>query len=337
MNSSVPGAALATALTLLVSAVQAETAVPGPLRVEIKATPIESFEARDPSRKRFGKLEYRGGLTLTSPNRHFGGVSGFVIEPDGRRFTAITDRGFWIAGEITADGDKPAGITKAEMAPVIAPDGKPAGEGRRYDTESLTRDGNTFYVGVERVNEILKFDFSKGGVLAHAVPVPVPPGVKQLPRNGGLEALAFVPKGLPLAGTLLAFGEQGQKKEDDNPAFLIGGPQPGAFFIKRTDDFDVTDATLTPDGKLILLERHFSLARGPAMRVRRIELSAIKPGAAVDGEILLTADFGYEIDNMEAISAHRNAAGETILTLMSDDNFNPLLQRTILLRFAIVD
>jgi hypothetical protein len=140
---------------------------------------------------------------------------------------------------------------------------------------------------------------------------------------------------MPLAGSLLAFGEQGLKKEDDNPAFLIGGPQPGSFLVKRTDDFDVTDATLTPDGKLILLERHFSLARGPAMRVRRIELSTIKPGAVVDGEILLTADFGYEIDNMEAISAHRNAAGETILTVMSDDNFNPLLQRTILLRFAI--
>jgi hypothetical protein len=107
--------------------------------------------------------------------------------------------------------------------------------------------------------------------------------------------------------------------------------------VKRGDDFDVTDATLTPDGKLILLERHFSLARGPAMRIRRIDLAAIKPGAVVDGEILLTADFGYEIDNMEAISAHRNAGGETILTVMSDDNFNPLLQRTILLRFAIVE
>lgn len=337
MKFPAQGAALAAALMLLAAPARAETAVPGPLQIEIKSTPIESFEARDPSRKRFGKLEYRGGLTLTSSNRNFGGVSGFVIEPDGRRFIAITDRGFWLTGEIVADGDKPTGIVKAEMAPVIAPDGKPAGEGRRYDTESLTRDGSTYYVGVERVNEILKFDFSKGGVLARAVQVPVPTGVKQLPRNGGLEALAFVPKGLPLAGTLLAFGEQGQNKEDDNPAFLIGGPQPGSFLVKRTDDFDVTDATLTPDGKLILLERHFSLARGPAMRIRRIELASIKPGAVVDGEILLAADYGFEIDNMEGISAHRNAAGETILTVMSDDNFNTLLQRTILLRFAIVE
>lgn len=330
------GAALAAGLTLLAFTADAENAVPGPLQIEIKSTPIEAFEARQPDSKRFGKLEYRGGITLTSTNRQFGGISGLVIEPDGRRFTAVTDRGFWLTGEIVADGDKPTGIVKAEMAPVIAPDGQAAGETRRYDTESLTRDGNVFYVGVERVNEILKFDFAKDGLLAKATQMPVPAGVKKLPRNGGLEALAFVPKGLPLAGTLLAFGEQGHNKEDDNPAFLIGGPQPGAFFVKRTDDFDVTDAAITPDGKLILLERHFSLARGPAMRIRRMELSTIKPGAIVDGEILLTADFGYEIDNMEAISAHRNAAGETILTIMSDNNFNPLLQRTILLRFAIV-
>ena len=32
---------------------------------------------------------------------------------------------------------------------------------------------------------------------------------------------------------------------------------------------------------------------------------------------------------------HRDASGETILTLMSDDNFS-LLQRTLLLQFALV-
>jgi hypothetical protein len=39
---------------------------------------------------------------------------------------------------------------------------------------------------------------------------------------------------------------------------------------------------------------------------------------------------------MEAIAVHRNAGGETIITLLSDDNFNRL-QRTILLRFALIE
>jgi hypothetical protein len=38
---------------------------------------------------------------------------------------------------------------------------------------------------------------------------------------------------------------------------------------------------------------------------------------------------------MEGIGVHTGADGETIITLISDDNFNPLLQRTILLQFAL--
>ena len=43
-----------------------------------------------------------------------------------------------------------------------------------------------------------------------------------------------------------------------------------------------------------------------------------------------------QIDNMEALSVSRNAAGETILTIMSDDNYN-FFQRTLVLRFALVE
>jgi hypothetical protein len=38
---------------------------------------------------------------------------------------------------------------------------------------------------------------------------------------------------------------------------------------------------------------------------------------------------------MEGMALHRNANGETIITLVSDDNFSPL-QRTLLLQFALV-
>ncbi len=71
------------------------------------------------------------------------------------------------------------------------------------------------------------------------------------------------------------------------------------------------------------------------MRIRRIPLASIKPGALVDGKPLIVADLGYQIDNMEGIAVHRNADGETILTLVSDDNFS-VLQRNLLLQFALV-
>ena len=119
-------------------------------------------------------------------------------------------------------------------------------------------------------------------------------------------------------------------------AFLIGGPSPGTFAVRRSDDFDISDCALLPGGDLLLLERRYSLMRGVAMRIRRIPLASVKPGALVDGPILVFSDMGYEIDNMEGLSVHRTPAGDTVLTLVSDDNFSPI-QRTILLQFTLVE
>ena len=88
-------------------------------------------------------------------------------------------------------------------------------------------------------------------------------------------------------------------------------------------------------GDLLLLERRYSPARGIAMRIRRIPLADIKADAVADGRSMIQADLGYQIDNMEGLGVHRNAQGETILTLISDDNFSPI-QRNLLLQFALV-
>ena len=40
-----------------------------------------------------------------------------------------------------------------------------------------------------------------------------------------------------------------------------------------------------------------------------------------------------QIDNMEGIAVHRNGEGETIVTLVSDNNFS-FLQRNLILQFA---
>ena len=73
------------------------------------------------------------------------------------------------------------------------------------------------------------------------------------------------------------------------------------------------------------------------MRLRRMPLADIKPGALVDGPVLMFADMGYQIDNMEGLRASTaRRAGELILTMVSDDNFS-FLQRTILLQFTLVE
>src|SRR5438105_4563623 len=227
-------------------------------------------------------------------------------------------------------------LADVEAAPMLGPDGRPITARGWFDSESIALDGSLVYIGLERVNQVLRFDFAKGFTRSRGEVVPMPPAVKNLPFNKGLEALVMVPKGMPLAGTLIAISERGLDGEGNLLAFLVGGPAPGQFSVRRTDNFDVSDAVLLPPGDLLILERKFSWLGGLGIRIRRIQLKSIRPGAVVDGPSIFNADLGQEVDNMEGIDAHVTAEGDTVLTIVSDDNFSPL-QRTLLLQFTLVE
>jgi hypothetical protein len=92
---------------------------------------------------------------------------------------------------------------------------------------------------------------------------------------------------------------------------------------------------LLATGYLLILERKFSWVSGVGIRIRRIPLTSVAPGAIIDGPSIFEADLGNEVDNMEGIDAHLTAEGETVLTMVSDDNFSPI-QRTLLLQFTLV-
>ena len=219
---------------------------------------------------------------------------------------------------------------------MIGPDGRPITARGWFDSEAIALDGSLVYVALERVNQVLRFDFAKGFTRARGEVVPMPPAVKKLPYNKGLEALVMVPKGKPLAGTLIALSERGLDPQGNLIAFLVGGPSPGQFSVRRTKDFDISDAVLLASGDLLILERKFSWLGGLGIRIRRIPLAQIAPGAVVDGPSIFDADLGQEIDNMEGIDAHVTAEGDTVLTMVSDDNFS-MLQRTLILQFTLVE
>jgi hypothetical protein len=306
-----------------------------PVRIAVHAAPIAAFDADHPARTRFGALEFRGGLVLTSKNQDFGGISALHMAADGSRFLALSDRGAWFEGRIVYRDGRPAGIADAEMAPALAWDGRPLARHGWYDTEALAEDGaGHAYVGIERVQRIVRFDLKKG-VRARGHPIPVPADFKSLGNNKSLECLAVAPKGSSLAGQLIAVAEHSLDKSGNHRAFLLKGKQVGRFSVKRSDGFDVSDCAILPPNDLLLLERSYSPLAGVAMRIRRIPLAAIKAGALVDGAKLISANMAYQIDNMEGIGVSRDAHGDTILTLASDDNFSPI-QRTLLLQFRLV-
>jgi hypothetical protein len=303
--------------------------------IEVKARSIPWFDRHDHDRVRFGALEYRSGLVLTSAFPRFGGLSGIRVDAKGERFISFSDHGHWFTGRIVYEGRAMAALADVESAPMLGPDGKPITSLGWFDSESIAIDGSFVYIGLERVNKVLRFDFNKGFTRARGEVVPLPTAASKLPNNKGLEALVFVPKGQPLAGTLIAMSERGLDANGNLIAFLVGGPSPGQFSVRRTEEFDVSDAVLLATGDLLILERKFSWVSGVGIRIRRIPLTSVAPGAIIDGPSIFEADLADEVDNMEGIDAHITPEGETVLTMVSDDNFSPI-QRTLLLQFTLV-
>jgi len=329
-------ASAAFAATQAIGVAPSRAAETGPVPITVTARPIAGFSRRDPSLRRFGALEFVGGLVLTSSYRGFGGLSALRLDAGGERFTALSDKGEWFTGRFRYSGKTIVGLDEVQAAPILGADGRPVAARGWFDTESIALDGDVAYVGIERVNQILRFDrFGQDGVRARGQPIPVPREILLLPHNKGLEAMVFVPRDKPLGGTLIAISERGLDAAGNLEAFLIGGPSPGLFTVRRRDAFDISDAALLPSGDLLVLERKFSLLEGVGIRIRRIALSSISPGAVVDGETLFEADLQDEIDNMEGLDVRQTPDGDIMLTMVSDDNFS-LLQRTMLLQFRLI-
>lgn len=301
--------------------------------VVITARPLLAFEPRYADRRIFGGLTFRGGLELRSSDREFGGISGLWRDANGKQLVAISDAGSWLTAEVIQQNGRPTGLVNAEMAPVLNAAGRPLRKTRSFDTEGLAIAHGVAYVGIERTHDILRFDWASAGVSAPGKPVSVPAAVKKLPFNKGIEAIGVAPRGLVIAGAVVAISERSGRADEPTSGWIIGGAHAGHFQVRRKDGYDITDLAFLPGGDMLLLERWYQPWRGVAMRLRRVGGENIRSGALLDGDVLLEADMGFEIDNMEALCVHQEA-GRTVVTLMSDDNFS-FIQRTILLEFVL--
>ncbi len=309
--------------------------------IEVTARQLKSFERSSTSKRQFGKLEFRGGLVLSSSAKSFGGWSGLTIDPQGRQFIAVSDEGTWLSGTIDYDETAPKGISSARLGPTKALGGRTLDRKRDLDAEAVTLlDGNlkqgTLLIGFERNHRIGRFPVVDGSVQAPTGYLKSPPEARRMRMNKGFEAVAVM-QGGSYKGSPIAFSE----RFPDNPALHIGWlwvkGEPQRLTINDIGDFELTDVASLPDGALLLLERRFRWTEGVKMRLRRFPADQIKPGAVLQGEVLIEADMAYEIDNMEGLAIHRGAGGEIVLTLISDDNFNSFLQRTLLLQFTLLD
>ncbi len=332
--------AVAAAACLVIGPALADkpaTVLEGPSPTTITAIRID-FDRNNPGRKEFGKLTFRSGLNLYAKSRHFGGYSGLALDPSGRSLLAVSDAGTWLRATLDYDGRRLKGLSDAVLGPLLGANGKPLRDDAERDSEAMTLvDGDTrngtAYVSFERKHRIVQYPFTPERFGPPGGTVKLPAGAKAMVANRGIEAMTLIKAG-KLKGTLLAFAEGRADKNGNLIGWLIGGPTPGGILLKPIGGFDITDAAALPDGGVVLLERRFRFSEGVKMRIRRIAASEIKRGALMRGEVLLEADDSLNIDNMEAIAVHRDQSSETVLTLMSDDNFSPF-QRSLIMQFTL--
>lgn len=312
-------------------------ALPAPvLEYEIVTRGIENFRIGSTER-RFGPLEFLHGLEMTSRGRHFGGLSSFRYLTPGRDFIGVTDTGFWFFGTVERDAEGLAtGIADLRMQAMVDGRGRIIGEKHLVDAEGLSVHDGIATVSFERAHRISEFRIEPGDMRAPIRDLDFLVPARELRRNRGFETVARAPDDGALQGARVAVTEMSLDRNGDIFAAVLEGPMKGVFTVARHDDFAVTDGVFLPGGDLLLLERSFSLAIGVGMRLRRIAADTIGPGLRADGPVLMEANMGFQIDNMEGIDVWEREDGATIVSIVSDDNHS-IFQRNLLLEFRLVE
>jgi hypothetical protein len=180
-------------------------------------------------------------------------------------------------------------------------------------------------VSFERVPRIWRYPT----IDARPEPLPRLPGIERAPGNGGVEALMALAD-----GRLFALTEYWIR----GPA-IQGWIQDGKRWRRVGLAFDgafrPSDAARLPSGAVLLLERAYAEDRGiVSVRLRRVPAAALRSRGPIRGELLAELECPLQLDNFEGIDVVAGSAGETLVYLVSDDNFSPL-QRTLLLQFVL--
>ncbi len=290
--------------------------------------------------KMSSELTFLGGLTLTSDNRSFGGFSGLDVTRDGQRFISVSDQGHWLTGRFIYENGRLKGIAEARLAPILNHEGNPDERKSRIDAEAVAAwsakgiEGKVI-VGFERRERVEQFNIGKHGLKATAHRVRSPKALSSGQKNGELEALGRFTEG-PLKGWLVAISERNHARDDSLRGWLWRKGKTHEFHIPRHEDYLVTGLAILPGGKeIVTVERSFTPPIMVGMALRRFSIDQLQNRNTGPGKLLFAGKLtAYQIDNMEGIAAHRDERG-TVLTVISDDNFNKSVQSTVIFQFRL--
>lgn len=238
----------------------------------------------------------------------FGGLSALIMAADGTSLLAGGDHGTMVEAQITrgAAGEV-ARIGTPTLTPVSLRSGHPPTE-FKMDLEGLTRDPKggllTAFEGYVRIEHL--------------------PQVGGRPRathywdafvhlfgNQAFEALATLPDARAIAITEDT-GEAASTLWDGDS--WTPGPA-----IPVTSGYRITGADVGPDGCLYLVERRFNVLSGFTFGLRRLS-----GGPDTWNDTLLYRAAPSRLGNAEGLSVWEDAAGQMMLSVITDDGFLPL-------------
>ena len=177
----------------------------------VSAAPLKSFDLLGVQTK-FGPLEWRGGLELTSSDKRFGALSSLAMSANGEKLLAVSDTGNWFRANLTYKNGRLAGLSDAELAPLLDKSGKPFAGKSWNDAETLSswQPGNIdgkIIVGFETRTRAGVYDLGKRGLKARMEPLAIPRDIPKARINSELEAIGRFASG-PLKGRFIAISEQ---------------------------------------------------------------------------------------------------------------------------------
>ena len=297
----------------------------------VEATEI-ALDRDHPERREFGALQLVSSWTLVSSNLRFGGISSMRID-DGNRILAISDRGSILEFTVApGEAHWPLG-----ERPVPAGPGPKVGFGIfDRDIESMAYDpasGRT-WLAFEYWNTIWRYN--------PALSAPVgkrarPDEMRKWPLNQGPEAMVRLRD-----GRFLLFSENVRPEKNGADAArglifardpLIKGTTALRFQYQPPAGYRPTDAAQLPDGRVLVLNRHFSLLDGVAAAITIFDLREIRRRRTLVPRLVARFTPPLNIDNMEALAVTQEG-DRTFVWIASDDNFS-LLQQTLLMKFTL--
>ncbi|MFZ7091203.1 esterase-like activity of phytase family protein [Primorskyibacter sp. 2E233] len=269
------------------------------------------------------RMEFLGRYTWNLENTRLGGLSGLEIAPDGISFVAVSDRAKVVKGQIHRTDDRITSVTAEPWSRLRDVDGRKV-QVNLADSEGLAMgtDG-TLFVSFEGLHRVWAYP-----TLQAAIALPVAEDFETLQYNSGLEALA-----IDAQGRLYTLPERSGQLTRPFPVWRYDGTEwTLAYHLSRDAGFLPVGADFGPDGRLYLLEREFT-GFGFRSRVRRFDLS--ETDVIHEETLLETAT--WQFDNLEGIAVWRDKTGAIRLTMISDNNFRTMLQRTEFVEYRLTE